>query len=510
MIKILFLAPSPGDTARLGLDEEYREIKNRLNREKFELDSQWAVRPREILKSIMEVKPHIVHFSGHGLETGELCVQNDEGNTQLISPEALAELFSLTTEHVKCVVINTCYSQIQAQAIAEHIPFVVGMETAIGDKAAIEFAIGFYTALEADQSIERIERAFELGRVAIHIGGISAEHLTPVLILGHPRDRFRAEVIQLGTQLQNPDSTTAIIYREALLERGRQMGLSANEAQSIIEKVIEIFAIYRENLEKYKIKFKDAVRDEFPLEDGTQEALKFLQQRLGLRDEDVSSIEKEILADSRWQTPEAFFDRGVIQVSLKEYQKALKHFTQAIELRPNYSGAYLERAVIHAKLRNFKDSIDDNDAAIKINSNWDGGSLNRAYIERGLSYYSLALQENRDGNMNAAINDWTESIKQKPISLSYYNRALAYAELNEYQKAIEDYTEAIKINSQWSTITIVHALYRRGLAYRELTNFEEANQDLRAIVEIIKIDPNFRSQHPDLKAILDFAEQNAS
>jgi tetratricopeptide (TPR) repeat protein len=507
MIKILFLAPNPSDTARLGLDEEYREIKNRLNREKFELDSQWAVRPREILKSVMEGKPHIVHFSGHGLETGELCVQDDEGNTQLVSPEALAALFRLTTEHVKCVVINTCYSRIQARAIAEHIPFVIGMEKAIGDKAAIEFAIGFYAALESDQSIERIEKAFEFGRVAIHIGGIPAEHLTPVLILGDPRNRFRAEVEQLRTQLQKSGSTSAIIFRQALLERGRRMGLSAGEAESVTEEVLAIIKLFQARLEKYKKTFTDALRDEFPLEEGTQEALKFLQEELGLRDEDVSLIEKEILDDGRWRKPEAFFDRGVIQFTLGEYEKALKYFTQAIELRPRYSGAFLERGATQAKLKDFKASIADLNSAIEINSNWDSRSIGSAYFERGFSYYDLALQENHTENMEAAIKDWSESIRLRPNSSpTYYNRALAYVALDKNEEAIQDYTTAIQVNSEWGTITIAHAYHRRAIAYRAINDFSAANEDLRQIAELNRENPDLRQQHPNLSAVLDLAE----
>jgi len=507
MIKILFLAPNPSDTARLGLDEEYREIKNRLNRERFDLDSQWAVRPGEIIKSVMEVKPHIVHFAGHGLETGELCVQDDEGNTVLLRPKALADLFELTIEHVKCVVINTCYSQIQAKAIAEHIPFVVGMENAIGDKAAIEFAIGFYTALESDQSIENIERAVKLGRVAVQMSGIPKEHLTPVLILGDVRNRFRAEVLILGTQLQY-SSTSAIIYREALLERGRQMGLLVSEAKSIIEEVIEIFDIYQKRLKNYKERFEDAVRDEFPLEAGTQQALKFLQQELELRDEDVSLIEKEILNEGRWKTPEAFFDRGAIQFALGEYQKALKYLTQAIELRPEYSGAFMERGATQAKLGDFKASIADYDSAIKINSNWENRSMSTAYIERGRSYYNLALkEEDRTDNMNAAIQDWSESIRLRPnSSLTYYNRALAYTALDENEKAIQDYTTAIQVNSEWGSITIAHAYQRREIAYRAISDFSAANEDLRLIAELNKANPDLRIQHPNLRAILDFAE----
>jgi hypothetical protein len=52
------------------------------------------------------------------------------------------------------------------------------MNQAIGDKAAIAFAIGFYQALGAGRTIED---AYKLGCVQIRLQGIP-EHLTPVLI----------------------------------------------------------------------------------------------------------------------------------------------------------------------------------------------------------------------------------------------------------------------------------------------------------------------------------------
>jgi hypothetical protein len=100
------------------------------------------------------------------------------GSTHPIQPDALAALFGQFANQVNCVVLNACYSLIEANAIAQHIDYVIGMNQAIGDKAAIAFAVGFYQALGAGR---RIEEAYELGRVQIMLQGIP-EHLAPVLI----------------------------------------------------------------------------------------------------------------------------------------------------------------------------------------------------------------------------------------------------------------------------------------------------------------------------------------
>ena len=81
------------------------------------------------------------------------------------------------TAHIECVLLNACYSEVQADAIVQHIPYVIGMSKEIGDKASIEFAIGFYAALGAGKSIEF---SYQFGCNAIQLAGIP-EHLTPVL-----------------------------------------------------------------------------------------------------------------------------------------------------------------------------------------------------------------------------------------------------------------------------------------------------------------------------------------
>jgi CHAT domain len=178
-IKILFLIADPSDESRLRLGQELRDIKARLRQEpgKFQIEQHESVRVGDITQAIFDVKPQIVHFSGHGKSTGELCFENEVGKVQAVKPDALAAMFKLFAQSINCVVMNACYSEIQAKAIAEYIPFVIGMNDAIGDKAAIAFAVGFYKALAANRSIED---AYEFGCVEIQLQGIP-EHLKPVI-----------------------------------------------------------------------------------------------------------------------------------------------------------------------------------------------------------------------------------------------------------------------------------------------------------------------------------------
>lgn len=180
MKKILILSANPTNTSKLRLDVEEREIRAGLerskNRDQFEIFSTLAVRPKELRRSLLDYKPQIVHFSGHGAGSQGLALENDSGEMQLVRTETLAGLFELF-DSIECVLLNACYSEAQAVAIYQHVDYVIGMNRAIGDRAAIEFAVGFYDALGADRSYED---AYKLGCLSIDLEGIP-ESSTPVL-----------------------------------------------------------------------------------------------------------------------------------------------------------------------------------------------------------------------------------------------------------------------------------------------------------------------------------------
>ncbi|MGI2909418.1 hypothetical protein [Tolypothrix sp. VBCCA 56010] len=68
--KILILAANPKGTSTERLGQELRDIAEGLRRaqkrDQFALEQHLAVRPRDIQRAILDFKPHIVYFSGHG------------------------------------------------------------------------------------------------------------------------------------------------------------------------------------------------------------------------------------------------------------------------------------------------------------------------------------------------------------------------------------------------------------------------------------------------------------
>ncbi|HEX6745773.1 MAG TPA: hypothetical protein VF092_00560 [Longimicrobium sp.] len=182
-ITVLFLASNPVDQKQLRLDEEVRAIGEMVrkseHRDAVDLQSRWAVRPLDVLQAINECKPTIVHFSGHGSNEDEIVFQDNAGHARVVSKEAIVQTMAAGSDDIQLVFFNTCYSRGQAEAVVEHVPAAIGMNTSVGDVAARIFSAQFYSALGFGLSIGL---AFRQAKAALMLENIPEES-TPELFV---------------------------------------------------------------------------------------------------------------------------------------------------------------------------------------------------------------------------------------------------------------------------------------------------------------------------------------
>ncbi|MBB2693284.1 UNVERIFIED_ORG: hypothetical protein GGI63_004161 [Rhizobium esperanzae] len=173
-MKILMLSATPENEERLRVDEENREIKRQIRENGGTLDigSEFAVKVSDLQGHLLREKPAVLHFSGHGSTTSSIVLENSQGEAFDVDPEALADLMKMFKSDLKCVVLNCCYSDAQASAIAKHIPFVIGCDDSVGDTAALTFSYAFYRALSHGRSFED---AYEFGINEINLTSDRAE-----------------------------------------------------------------------------------------------------------------------------------------------------------------------------------------------------------------------------------------------------------------------------------------------------------------------------------------------
>lgn len=151
MINVLLLASNPIDTPRLRLENEVRRIESKLIKAQvnnmLEMKPYGAVQVEDLQELLGRYSPDIVHFSGHGTSSSQLVLEDYAGNSIIVPPDALCDLFKLYRDTIKCVFLNACFSYEQAQQLSQHIDYVVGMSNEITDEAASIFSSAFYRAL---------------------------------------------------------------------------------------------------------------------------------------------------------------------------------------------------------------------------------------------------------------------------------------------------------------------------------------------------------------------------
>jgi hypothetical protein len=191
MTRILFLAANPSDTSNRRLGQEIRAIDEKIGRsefrDRFDIEKHWAVRISELQGFLLRHKPDIVHFSGHGSRSSGIILQNESDRSHPVPIAALGRLFSILKDNIRCVVLNSCYTEEQAEAIANHIECVVGMSKAITDSAAISFAASFYQALGFGRSVKT---AFDLACNELDLHGFGEEDTPKLLALNADPDTF--------------------------------------------------------------------------------------------------------------------------------------------------------------------------------------------------------------------------------------------------------------------------------------------------------------------------------
>ncbi len=172
--RLLFVAADPSRRDRLRIDLEVKAVEEALrsagHQDRFAVGYCWAATFLDIQQGLLRHRPVLLHFSGHGTPSGDLALEKDlQVPTESRRPEssdqrpaeALAGILgAMEGLSVRCVVLNSCFSEAQAAEVAQHAECVIGLFAEVRDSAAIEFARGFYGALAWGQSVQA---AFKLG-----------------------------------------------------------------------------------------------------------------------------------------------------------------------------------------------------------------------------------------------------------------------------------------------------------------------------------------------------------
>lgn len=127
-------------------------------------------------------------------------------------------------------------------------------------------------------------------------------------------------------------------------------------------------------------------------------------------------------------------NRGQCHYLRKDYGKAISDFTDALRIAPEHFVALNNRALAHMARTDYMAALADVQQALKLNPKYPEALLNRGVIRE------------TQGQSEEAIADYTAAIKiHKTYAAAFGNRAYSYRSLDRYQEAIADLKQAMKL-----------------------------------------------------------------
>ncbi|MGA3170810.1 MAG: tetratricopeptide repeat protein [Chthoniobacteraceae bacterium] len=157
----------------------------------------------------------------------------------------------------------------------------------------------------------------------------------------------------------------------------------------------------------------------------------------------------------------------------KDNGKVIGYCMTIIDINPNNADAYYIKGNAYSDEKEYDDALRTYTEAIRLKP-WNANF----YHQRGMAYLNTH-------DLGDAIDDFSRAIQLNPKSdAEYASRGYSYAENHDYDKAVADYTQAIQINPR------VGGYYlQRGLAYAQLGDKDKAKADMK-IAEQLKAMPN--------------------
>jgi tetratricopeptide (TPR) repeat protein len=198
-------------------------------------------------------------------------------------------------------------------------------------------------------------------------------------------------------------------------------------------------------------------------------------------------------------TAQEWFEKGyVFAVEAKNFAEAIRCFSEAIRLQPDYAEAYNNRGAARKDNNDLQGALADYDEAIRLKP------------DDAIAYYNRGTARKDNNDLQGALADYDEAIRLKPDdAIAYYNRGFARSDNNDLQGALADYDEAIRLKPD-----LADAYYNRGLARKASNDLQGALADYDEAIRLMPDDATAyynrglaRRDNNDLKgALADFDE----
>lgn len=147
-------------------------VRGSLHRDLIEITYRPSATPEDMLDGLNDLRPHVVHFSGHA---GDAALLFDNGDVAVpegrdVPYDLLALALSATDAPPALLLLNGCDTLEGAEVLLDVTGTVIATADSIGDLAAATFAARFYAAVASGQSVAA---AVKQGKAAVDFMGLS-------------------------------------------------------------------------------------------------------------------------------------------------------------------------------------------------------------------------------------------------------------------------------------------------------------------------------------------------
>jgi tetratricopeptide (TPR) repeat protein len=204
---------------------------------------------------------------------------------------------------------------------------------------------------------------------------------------------------------------------------------------------------------------------------------------------------------------EAYFEKGRRYEDNGNYEPAMRAYSTAIHMKPDFIEAYNSRARIKRNNGDLDGAMRDYNQALKVNPN-DGVTYNnRGYFKYQQKDYDGALEDftrgiqvepdlainyinraglrEKRGDNEGALSDYNAAIRADPNEgWAYLNRGNFKGHQREYRSALSDYNQAVSLLQQDDIRLLSTAYNNRGSTKSSLGDKSGGCQDYKKACEL--------------------------
>ncbi len=158
---------------------------------------------------------------------------------------------------------------------------------------------------------------------------------------------------------------------------------------------------------------------------------------------------------------EAYFLRGKIQWSLKNYIESILDLDETIKIEKDHYLAFYYRGKAKKELSFFDEALDDIDNAIKLNSNEIDFFVERAFLKVKLKLFSEALDD-----LDYAINIDHNS------SFIFFQKGICESQLRNFGEAVKNFDIALKKSLENDFHRKIIQIHRNFAEEKYIENFQ--------------------------------------